>query len=546
VYAVLTATTTVYAETYVWGVSLALQSGVTAGCVALVWLGLLVWASGRYTDCAVAKVTLAFVSNGRVATAVLLVGSLHVLPVFVVNMVYVYTTTLRLSGWVQAVVVLLMSVFKAAWNALVNVYITSNVNGVGCRFLSSDTQDVWFARRLLLWCGLINLIVSPVVTEALVSPNCFRYLFSRIQTNSYSIAGGTCYWISYDTSTGVLDQAIACMSYSEVEQTYNNLVSTDNMVVMSTTTNGEASTVDYQAGFSYNYQCSFSLLQAFVYVFVYKYVLSMAVLPLVWWLLKRLQTHSYVRYGLSSPWYRWTTLCLPPMMKLLDSVEVDEDEEDGQATESNRTRLVEWTKVDQAKKCGMWLSLRLTGDLAVALSFGALFPLLGLLALMGIGSDVLQTLWMVHRLRAHIGRVGRRTKSTASAESNTTNSLALEDGTSGETIDQLQWSEYHRVANEQLVALEKVVPDSMQSMAKDVLTVQCFAAVTWALTLYDIVGREGRNVTSLWILVVALTMPWWMMGLWQTARTLWASQELPVIDEGDKGTVELTEVRSSS
>eukprot|EP01033_Poteriospumella_lacustris_P023429 gene23429-biopygen9694 len=177
------------------------------------------------------------------------------------------------------------------------------------------------------------------------------------------------------------------------------------MVIISSTTNGEASTVDYQAGFAYNYQCSFSLLQAFVYVFVYKYVLSMAVLPCVWWLLKRWQTRSYFRYGLSSAWYRWTTLCLPPLMQLLDDVEVDgdndEEAEDGQATESNRARLVHWAKVDQAKKYEMWLSLRLTGDLAVALSFGVLFPMLGLLALLGIGSDVLQTLWMVHRLRAH-------------------------------------------------------------------------------------------------------------------------------------------------
>jgi ABC-type glycerol-3-phosphate transport system permease component len=334
------------------------------------------------------------------------------------------------------------------------------------------------------------------------------------------------------------------MSYSELQQTYNNNVTTFDMIIISTTTNGEASTVDYQAGFAYNYQCSFSLLQAFVYVFIYKYVLSMAVLPLVWWLLKRLQTWSYVRYGLSSVWYRWTTLCLPPLMKLLDSVEVDGNEEDGQATESNRVRLVEWVKVDQVKKSELWLSLRLTGDLAVALSFGVLFPMLGLLALMGIGSDVLQTLWMVQRLRAHVDRVGRRAMSMA-AGSSSTNRPALDDGASGERMDQWQWTEYHRVAQEQQDALEKVVPSSMQSMAKDLLTVLGFAAVTWALTLYDIVGREEGSVTSLWILVVALTMPWWMMVLWQAARFLWTPRDQPVIDEGDKGAVQLTEVTAS-
>lgn len=101
----------------------------------------------------------------------------------------------------------------------------------------------------------------------------------------------------------------------------NNNVTASNMVIVS---NGEASTVDYQAGFTYNYQCSFSLLPAFVYVFIYKHVLSVVVLPLVWWLLKRLQMHSYVRYELSSAWYLWTTLCLPLMMYLLDGDEVEE------------------------------------------------------------------------------------------------------------------------------------------------------------------------------------------------------------------------------
>eukprot|EP01033_Poteriospumella_lacustris_P018969 gene18969-biopygen8477 len=314
------------------------------------------------------------------------------------------------------------------------------------------------------------------------------------------------------------------------------------MAIISTTSNGEASTVDYQAGFAYNFQCSFSLLQAFVYVFVYKYLLSMAVLPCVWWLLKRLQSWAYLRYGLSSAWYRWTTLCLPPLMKLLDSVEVDRDEEGGQATESNRVRLVDWAKVDQAKKCEMWLSLRLTGDLAVALSFGVLFPMLGLLALVGIGSDVLQTLWMVQRLRAHVDRVGCRAMSMA-AGSGSTDRPVLDDGASGERMDSLQWTEYHRVAKEQLDALETVVPSSMQSMTKDLPTVLGFAAVTWALTLYDIVGREEGSVTSLWILVVALTMPWWMMVLWQAARSLgMSSRELAVIDKnGDQGAVELTE-----
>lgn len=85
--------------------------------------------------------------------------------------------------------------------------------------------------------------------------------------------------------------------------------------------------------------------------------------------------------------------------------------------ESKSTRLIHWAKVDQAKKCEMWLSLRMTGDLALTLSLGALFPLLGLLALTGVGSDVLQTLWMVHRLRAQVERVGYRGNSVVAAQS---------------------------------------------------------------------------------------------------------------------------------
>lgn len=89
--------------------------------------------------------------------------------------------------------------------------------------------------------------------------------------------------------------------------------------------------------------------------------------------------YSYARYGLSSVGYRW-------------------------AMESNRARFAQWEKDHQAKKCETWLRLRTSGDLAVVLSYGLLFPLLGLLALAGIAADVLQIMWMVHQLRVQNNR----------------------------------------------------------------------------------------------------------------------------------------------
>eukprot|EP01033_Poteriospumella_lacustris_P015282 gene15282-10928_t len=152
----------------------------------------------------------------RVTTLVVLGGFLlvvDILPVFLVNVAYVYSTTLRLSLAQLYSVATAVSFLKLAWNTLMNRVL-----------LTSTTMRRWFPTQhaqsslfyALLYAGLCNLILSPLITEALVSPNCFQYVFATIPTNTYSISGGTCYLITYN-HVGAMgtssEYTLACMTH---------------------------------------------------------------------------------------------------------------------------------------------------------------------------------------------------------------------------------------------------------------------------------------------------------------------------------------------
>eukprot|EP01039_Chlorochromonas_danica_P011827 gene11827-13328_t len=137
VYAVTSVTTSAYAETYVWVVSMSLQEGSAAGSVLLVWVGVLcamVLGSGEAADDG--DGTIESATKGEEAaitsehTEVAAVSSLaifgacvsllmvHILPVLVIDIAYVYSTTLSLSTAKRAMIVVAMSLYKMTWTAL--------------------------------------------------------------------------------------------------------------------------------------------------------------------------------------------------------------------------------------------------------------------------------------------------------------------------------------------------------------------------------------------------------------------------------------------
>jgi hypothetical protein len=293
VYAAVTAATTAYAATYVWAVALALQEGVAAGVGLWLWLAAASLVALRHvatftgdgdTDGDSDGVTLKTPSAtgdpaaaaavegatwwqvaGRRSVAAVAIVAVNVLPVFVVNLVYVYTTTLRWSAVTQAAAVTVLALFKLTWNvALFRLTIGSDATR---RWLPSPADRRWLVRGLVL-VSLCNVIVSPLATEMLVSPNCLQYVFTAIPVDTYAVSGGTCYWIEYtatDLATDTTQQvsAIPCTTYAALQATYNSgselTGGNYELAILVTTSDGEASSIDFQAGFTYNFACAFSL-----------------------------------------------------------------------------------------------------------------------------------------------------------------------------------------------------------------------------------------------------------------------------------------------
>eukprot|EP01039_Chlorochromonas_danica_P011752 gene11752-13205_t len=578
-YSILTVTTSVYAETYVWAVSLAVQQGVIAGSLLLVWLCFMsVVVLQRFSPMFVRSITerssttdVVWPSIQRTLVIGVVMILFHVVPVFAINVAYVYTISLHLHDHTQTLIVITLALFKLVWNAVVTLLFTRSDRIR--QWVATTAVERTFLFTSLIYVGVFNLIVLPMVTEVLISPNCFQYIFTSIPQTSYSVEGGTCYWITYSSSSQsayLRFSAVPCMSYTALVATYDSGSPTNgnyDMTILSTTSNGEGSTVDFQAGFSYNFQCTFSLLQAFAYVFVDKYFYGVVLLPLRWWSLKRLQRWTFERYGTSSRLLGWISLVLPPMMKLLDGLEerssadggvggaggaatatalagakgasvftsaaslvsasVSMDTPPAVYTEKivyNTTLIRMFLRQEQALVCSKMLSVRLMGDVAVALSFGLLFPPLGILAIGGIVVDLWSTKWMMDRLRAHQKNTWYVEAPEVLGSTTTTITSTVTDNARLTT----QEYAYQELITTFVQSLERALQEELAKILGEIPRVLYFAAVLWSFALFDIVGREVGSISALWALFLALTMPWWATQLW------WLLRKLHVLGRSDR------------
>eukprot|EP01033_Poteriospumella_lacustris_P008386 gene8387-biopygen3785 len=563
IYAVMTTLTSAYAQTYVWVVSISLQQGTVVGSLLLIWLFVVCgWVHYRAdADAANHVAPYAFSirrysrqlaasrHDGTAEAAVVVVSwwtalsvafallCTHVMPVFVVNLLYVYTTTLSLPLWLRSTIVACMSLFKLSWNTLM-LYGRRGVplNDTGHPRAAEDVSappraaaHEVFVDAMRLYASVINLIVVPAVTEMLISPNCFQYLFTTIATNSYVVQGSMCYWISYTENREVDKIAVACMSMAELQATYNSgseATRTGNydLKILSTYNAGEASEVAFSAGFAYNFQCTFSLLEAFVYIFVYKYVCRLVVLQGLWAILKQLQTYWYNRYGPSNGWFRCINDCSPFLMRLIDGDGVDcsTKHRREEVRTYNTTLLQRWRREQQCERTAKRLKMRVVSDLAIALSFGLLFPLLGMLALVGVVVDLLMTHWMLDRLRRYAERMrGAPPPVAPVAAAKTVDQSIDKEGddddapTKPRTMVPDDGSQAAILSNDEYAdCVLKAVDDTraaciaqLRSVPQQQPTLLFFSALMWSLGLFDIVGRQTGAVAALWIFLVTLTMP---------------------------------------
>lgn len=279
------------------------------------------------------------------------------------------------------------------------------------------------------------------------------------------------------------------------------------MIILSTFSNGEASTVDFEAGFAYNFQCSFSLLEAFVHVFIYRYALGIFVVPLVWLFLKRGQLWAYRVHGRSSRWFQQCQQLLPPLYRLVDLTLASEmnseavHEEIREVMAANAVVLQRFNEksCDQARMSAETLFLRLVVDVAVLLSFGFLFPPLGMLALVSAVLDVWLTKGMMDTWRQH----QQRLYSIYGADCDTSESIRS----------------YLADVTQTVGRLERAYTGIWSRVQRETPMVLGYSALLWAFALFDVLGRDVGAWQALWIFFVVLLMPYLIAWLLTAVRS---------------------------
>jgi hypothetical protein len=370
--------------------------------------------------------------------------------------------------------------------------------------------------------SVFNNILAPLVTETFVNPNCLKYIFVPMTTVLFP-APPIC--------EPELQLAIENISES--------MFSIPQVVIICSS----QYQISYTPGFSYNFECSSSMLQDFAYAFIYRCMLNLFLVPIVWFLLKRWQQRSFVRLGTSSWLFRLLTACLPPLLRPLSRPS-------GYFTDKTYSKnsidqiMKEWKCFNvsifrqigksAAIRCASKLRIRLLADVSILLSFGVLFPPLRLLMALVIGVDVLGTVLIIRRLR-YLGTVEKKENemSTFSLSNTITSTIEAPIEVTGiakvNTDNAVSLETYYQLWQEMIFALDTCFAEVHWKFAENVPFVLHTVVLLWGFALYDVLGREVGAVDAIWVLIVTVTSPIWLYWivslLMSRLNSLWSSMK---------------------
>jgi hypothetical protein len=534
-----------YSEQYVWTVALSGQKGLLSALLPLFWLlfvlvQVLVWCTHILTSrrdaggisnedkavvefCASSKSHV--IADGRFwswrKVCVLMLITANVVVVLIFNGLYVLSTIQKLPVSLSICGILMITLFKLIWNSVLHhVGMDDMLNNC----IEGDAEIfVVKLDSVLTVLSVFNNILAPLVTETFVNPNCLKYIFVPMTT--------------------VLFPAPPICE-PELQITIENIpgegVFSIPQVVITCSSQYQ---ISYTPGFSYNFECSSSMLQDFAYAFIYRCMLNLFVVPIVWLLLKRWQQRSFVRLGTSSWLFRLLTACLPPLLRPLSRP--SEYSSNAPYSKNSIDQIMkEWKYFNvsifrhigksAANRCASKLRIRLLADVSILLSFGVLFPPLGLLMGLVMGVDVLGTVLIIRRLR-HLGTVEKKENemSTFSLSKSIVSTIEApaEDVsiTNDKTDNAVSQEVYYQAWQEMIFALDTSFAEVHWKFAENVPFVLHTVVLLWGFALYDVLGREVGAVDAIWVLIVTVTSPTWLYWivslLMSRLNSLWSSMK---------------------
>lgn len=215
----------------------------------------------------------------------------NVVVVLAVNMSFVALMNNKATpSSTKQLISFLVSIFKILWNSMV----MEGFQGLLVSTLPGhQDHGESIITAYMLWISLFNNIIVPCIAVAVISSDCFYYAFVRDEPVITVITLPQCDGYSFTSSGG-----LQCVSIVNVDYT-----------------------TQYYPPYTYSYQCSSSILTSFVDIFIYRFLITTFVNPLMVFPLKYLQTEIYHRYGEKSYLYLAITSAIPPLLLPLASKE---------------------------------------------------------------------------------------------------------------------------------------------------------------------------------------------------------------------------------
>ena len=322
-----------------------------------------------------------------------------------VNMVYIYITSTAFNGISskqKQFVAIAISIYKLGWNSIVDRSFRSllwknKFQAVSRKRVAHDEiglmkilhgKEIFFY-FMLVFMSVFNNIIAPCLAMIVFSPNCFYYTFtpSKPIISSYSYS-----WIGYSGRTPV-----------------------------SLSTNGLYS---FNSPFIYSDQCSSTLASDFSDVFIYRFLIGSWIMPLLFLSLKdicnrvrmnllRTDLSERQRYVFSVIYFIVDKYCLPtPLRPSFDYHSLLNDDVKLKIDHYERHSGIIWSTIERPLDRPFYKSFlsrrrnifnmhytaaTIVTDICIILTFGSVFPPLGLVGILSLVVSLSYTQCLVGR-----------------------------------------------------------------------------------------------------------------------------------------------------
>jgi hypothetical protein len=302
-----------------------------------------------------------------------------------VNGLYVYSVNRGYNTIISFCISLSLSLFKILYNSL-------TLLGPGRRLLE-DYFGLDFEDTALILLSLLNNVVVPYFAEAFVSPDCAYYAI-------YQAPAIQSYFFDF-----------ACFSQTSCLGTFceTSLFCPYGLEVLF----GVPTYLNIYPPFHYNYQCSSSLLTSFAYVFVYRYLITGLVGPIIFLLAKGIQYYSLDQLAycndqkkmdnLKQRFLDASSLC-PTWLQVIRKQDILlSHKTNNYIFTEKQLEMMEISLEQLERKCELIYQNRqsilvsLITDYTVLLCFGVMFPPLAIIVTISILKDLI--IWRLSLLR---------------------------------------------------------------------------------------------------------------------------------------------------